>query len=574
MIDLTKIFKYIKGYVKETVLAPLFKLFEALLELAVPLVMAAVIDHGISKGDTGYIVRMCIILAALGVLGLISSVTAQYFAAKAAVGYSTKLRDALFRHILRFSYADIDRLGASTLITRMTGDVNQVQTGVNLTLRLLLRSPFVVFGAMIMAYTINGALASIFLGVIIALFVIVFGIMLYTIPMYRRVQGGLDDVTLKTKENLTGTRVIRAFTNEDEETADFEEKNNILYTLQKKVGAISALMNPLTYVAVNIAVVILLKEGAIKIDAGVISQGQMVALYNYMSQILVELVKMANLIITATKAVASAKRVSDIMNISPTETNGKNADIKNWGVELSGVGLKYNTGGDEALSDISFSVKEGQTVGIIGGTGSGKSSLINLISGFYSPSNGKVKIGGVDASDISADVLRDNIGIVPQKAVLFRGTIRDNLKWGNENATDEEISEALKISQAEEIVNKFDDGLSHMVEQGGANLSGGQRQRLTIARALVKNPKILILDDSASALDYATDLKLRRSISSMPNRPTTFIVSQRASSVKNADIIIVLDDGNIAGIGTNDELLETNDAYREIYFSQFSKDEV
>lgn len=567
-----KLLKYMKSYKKEFILGPVFKLLEALLELLVPLVMASVIDYGIGAGDRGYILRMSFLLVGIGAVGLISSVTAQYFAAKAAVGFSAKLRHAILAHIGKLSYSEVDSVGTSTLITRITSDVNQVQTGVNLTLRLLLRSPFVVFGAMIMAFFINAKIALIFAGVILALCIVVFGIMLITIPMYRNVQIKLDSVMSKTRENLSGVRVLRAFCLEEKETEEFFERNSLLVKFQQNVGRISALMNPITYVIINLAVIVLLNAGAVQVNFGTITQGEMVALYNYMSQILVELIKMANLIITMTKSAACANRIQSVFetdteaygNIKMPDREGSRGEVR-----FSNVSLTYKNGGGEALSDIDFEVKSGQTIGIIGGTGSGKTSVVNLIPAFYEASKGTVFVDGIDVSKIDKSDLRSKIGIVPQKALLFKGTIRENLAWGKKDATEEEMREALKLAQALEIIDKKEGGLDYELEQGGKNLSGGQRQRITIARALVRKPEILILDDSASALDYATDANLRMAIRNMKNAPTTFVVSQRASSVKFADEIIVLEDGKIAGKGTHDELMENCDIYKEIYESQF-----
>ncbi len=570
-------FTYLKGYTKESILGPLFKLFEATLELMVPLVIAAIIDNGInaSSPNTSYVVKMSLLLLLFGAVGLAFSITAQYFAAKASVGYVTKLRFALFSHIQTLSYSELDKIGTSTIITRMTSDSNQVQTGLNLGLRLLLRSPFVVFGAMIMAFTIDVKSALTFAVAIPLLSVVVFGIMLASIPLYKRVQASLDGVLGKTKENLAGARVIRAFCKEDSEKEKFKEKNEALTSVQKYVGKISSLMNPLTYVIINLAILWLIYTGAIEVNSGNLTQGEVVALYNYMSQILIELIKLANLIITITKAVASGSRINAVFNTASSLSFGTASEGvgSEYAVEFSDVSLKYATSPENSLENISFKVKKGDTVGIIGGTGSGKTSLINLIPGFYTATEGKVFIDGQDIMLYSEKALRDTVAVVPQKAVLFKGTIRDNIKLGNEDISDEEITEALKISQAESVVLDKG-GLDALIEQGGKNLSGGQRQRLTIARALAKKPKILILDDSASALDYATDAKLRGAIRSIKNEMTVFIVSQRASSIMYADKIIVLDDGEAVGIGTHGELLESCAVYREIYSSQFSESEV
>lgn len=589
--------KYIKDYKKESVLAPLFKMLEASFELMVPLVMASIIDRGIANADTAYIIKMGLILVLLAAVGLISAVTAQYFSAKAAVGFATKLRSALFSHIQNLSYTELDTIGTNTLITRMTSDVNQLQNGVNLTLRLLLRSPFIVFGAMIMAFTVDVKAALIFVVAIPLLSIVVFGIMIASMPLYKKVQAALDKILGRTRENLAGARVIRAFTNEESEIAEFEKENELLLNTQVFVGKISAAMNPVTYVIVNIALVVLLWTGAIRVDSGIITQGAVVALVNYMSQILVELVKMANLIIQLTKALACAKRVEAIFaitssmgdgNLNTDAINSLNTGIsnskndtsvinkenteKNAAIVFDHVSLTYSGGGDESLTDINFTVQKGETVGIIGGTGSGKTSVVNLIPRFYDATKGRVMIDGADVKDYKIAALREQIGIVPQKAVLFKGSIKDNLLWGNENATETDLEKALEISQAKEFVDTKEGRLDFMVAQGGKNLSGGQKQRLTIARAIVRNPQILILDDSASALDFATDAKLRQAIKSMKNDMSVIIVSQRASSIQYADKIIVMDDGAMAGIGTHEQLLAENEIYQEIYYSQFPKE--
>lgn len=566
-----KLLKYMKGYGKECILGPLFKLLEAAFELFIPLVVAAIVDTGISGGDTGYIVKMCLVMIALGIVGLICAVTAQYFAASAAVGFAARLRHAVMAHIMGLSYTQIDKLGTSTMVTRMTSDINQVQNGVNLTLRLLLRSPFVVFGAMIMAFTIDVQAALVFAGVIPVLCLVVFGIMLITMPMYKRVQAGLDKVTSATRQNLAGVRVIRAFCKEADEIMEFSNNTQELTQRQLKAGSISALMNPITFVIVNLAVVILIRVGALKVDGGLLTQGLVIALYNYMSQILVELIKMANLIITMTKALACADRVASILDIQPDQENG-DAAIEAGSVEFRNVSARYDGAAEPSLEAISFRAAPGETIGIIGGTGSGKSTLVNLIPRLYDAAEGQILIGGVDIRQLDAKQLRQHIGIVPQKSLLFKGTIRENLCWGKKNATDAELWAALDIAQAREVVKSKEGELSAAVEQGGVNFSGGQRQRLAIARALVRCPRILILDDSASALDYATDANLRMAIRKMPNPPTTFIVSQRAASVRYADQIIVLDDGCAVGMGTHDQLLESCDIYREIYFSQFPRE--
>ena len=567
-----KLLKYMKGYGKKCVLGPLFKLLEATFELFIPLVVASIVDRGISSGDTGYIVKMCGVMIALGIIGLVCAVTAQYFAAGAAVGFAARLRHAVMERILGLSYTQIDELGTSTMVTRMTSDINQVQNGVNLTLRLLLRSPFVVFGAMIMAFTIDAQAALVFAGVIPVLCLVVFGIMLITMPMYKRVQAGLDKVTSATRQNLTGVRVLRAFTMEQAESDSFADATMDLTRKQLSAGRISALMNPLTFVIVNLAVVILVQVGAWKVEGGILTQGLVIALYNYMSQILVELIKMANLIITMTKAAACANRVADVLDIPAGQNNGSCSDDMEGSVEFRNVTAQYRGAGQASLEGISFTAAPGETIGIIGGTGSGKTTLINLIPRLYDAACGEVLVGGRNVREVDMERLRGMIGMVPQKAVLFQGTIRDNLLWGREGATDDELWTALEIAQAREVVKDKEGELDAAVSQGGVNFSGGQRQRLTIARALVRNPKILILDDSASALDYATDANLRMAIRNMQNPPTTFIVSQRAASVRFADRILVLDDGTLVGIGTHDQLLESCPVYQEIYYSQFPKE--
>lgn len=571
-----KLLVHIKKYKKECVLGPLFKLLEALLELFVPLVIANIIDNGIANGDTGYVVGMVCLLVGLGVVGLAFSITAQYFAAKAAVGFSAKVKHELFRHIESLSWTEIDGIGTSTLITRMTSDMNQIQNGVNLTLRLLLRSPFVVFGAMIMAFTINVQAALIFVAAIPLLSVVVFGIMLWCIPLYKKVQSRLDKVLGITRENLTGVRVIRAFCKEEEEIQSFTQHNDQLTAAQKFVGRISALMNPLTYVIINLAIIWLIQTGAVQVNNGDLSQGDVVALYNYMSQILVELIKLANLIISLTKSVACGNRVQSIFEIHSSQTVSGDSSIhgnEDYAVEFRNVSLRYANAGEDSLTGMSFAVKRGETVGIIGGTGSGKSSLVNLIPRFYDATGGEVLIGGRNADSFDPEELRMKIGVVPQKAVLFKGTIRENMQWGKSDATDEEIMAAAKTAQAADVI-EGKGGLDYEIEQGGKNLSGGQRQRFTIARALVRKPEILILDDSASALDFATDAALRKAIREMDSDPTVFIVSQRTSSIQHADKIIVLDDGKIVGIGRHDELLENCPVYSEIYNSQFKKEAV
>ena len=568
-----KLLKYMKGYGKECVLGPLFKLLEASFELFIPLVVAAIVDTGIGNGDRVYVLKMCLVMILLGLIGLACAITAQFFAAKAAVGFATRLRHAVLKSVLGLSYTQIDEVGTSTMITRMTSDINQVQNGVNLTLRLLLRSPFVVFGAMIMAFTIDFDAALVFVGVIPVLCIVVFGIMLITMPMYKRVQAGLDRVTSATRQNLTGVRVLRAFTMEDAEINAFEESTKDLQNKQQLAGRISNLMNPLTFVIVNLAIVILIRIGALKVEGGILTQGLVVALYNYMSQILVELVKMANLIITMTKAAACGSRIQNVLDIQEIQANGtKDGSAVAGFVEFRDVSAKYRGAAEESLVNISFSAQPGETIGIIGGTGSGKTTLVNLIPRLYDAFSGEVRIDGVQAAEYDMVSLRRRIGIVPQKSVLFKGTIRSNLLWGNPDATDEELWAALETAQAREVVKGKEGELDAEVSQGGTNFSGGQRQRLAIARALVRKPAILILDDSASALDYATDAALRMAIRDMEHAPTTFIVSQRAASVRYADKILVLDDGELVGMGTHDELLETCEVYQEIYYSQFPKE--
>ncbi|MCC8082065.1 MAG: ABC transporter ATP-binding protein/permease [Lachnospiraceae bacterium] len=608
-----KLLIYLKDYRKETVLAPLFKMLEATLELFVPLVVAAIIDVGIAGGDSGYIIRMVLILVLLGAVGLAFSVTAQYFSAKAAVGFVKKLRHVLFSHIQKLSYAELDTQGTSTLITRLTSDMNQVQTGVNMTLRLLLRSPFVVIGAMVMAFTVDTKAALVFAVDIPALAVVVFGIMFASIPLYRKVQSRLDGVLGLTRENLTGVRVLRAFCKEDEQIREFRQKNQSLTDTQKFVGRISALLNPVTYVIVNAAVIALIRVGALRVDMGVLTQGSVVALYNYMAQILTELIKFASLIITITRSIACGNRIQAVLETEPTVRDGEhvrnvgtadagktensgeremdgtgaagmmhseyadhqtgtgrtNAEDGDFAVEFCHASLRYPEASDEALTDISFSVKKGETIGIIGGTGSGKSSLVNLIPRFYDCSRGAVLINGRDVREYGLEELRSRIGVVPQKAVLFSGTIRENLQWGKRDAGEEEMVRALSTAQISEMIGEKENGLDRRVEQGGRNFSGGQRQRLTIARALIRRPQILILDDSSSALDFATDAALRKAIASLTPRPTLFLVSQRTSSIQHADQIVVLDDGQVAGIGSHEDLLENCAVYKEIYQSQF-----
>ena len=571
-----KLLVYLKGYRKECILAPLFKMLEASFELFVPLVIKQIIDVGIENQDMAYVWKMAGVLLALAVIGLTCSLTAQYFAAKAAVGFSTKLKHVVYDHIQKLSFSEVDDLGTSTLITRMTSDMNQVQNGVNMVLRLFLRSPFIVFGAMIMAFTIDWKAAMVFVVAIPLLSIVVFGIMLISIPKFKKVQEGLDRVLGITRENLTGVRVIRAFHQEEQERENFRDSNERLTRLQLVVGRISAFMNPATYVIVNAAIIALLWTGAVRVNIGILTQGDVVALYNYMNQILVELVKLANLIITITKAVACGNRIQSVLEQESTQTfaeepvkeNGKPEVV----VDFRDVSFAYHTEGEEALRHLELQVKRGETIGVIGGTGSGKTSLVHLIPRFYDATAGTVLVDGVDVKDYPKEQLRKKIGIVMQKAVLFKGTIRENLRWGNEEATDEELWQALRIAQAEEVVDKKDGKLDAMISQGGKNLSGGQRQRLTIARALVRKPEILILDDSTSALDYATDAKLRKALREMEEKTTVFIVSQRTVSIQQADRIIVLDDGNVVDIGTHEELLKRCEIYQEIYYSQFPEE--
>lgn len=594
-----KLLVYLKDYKKESILAPLFKMLEASFELLVPLVMARIIDIGIANGDKNYIVKMCLIMILLGIIGLVCSITAQFFAAKAAVGFAAKLKHSLFGHIQSLSFSEMDVIGTSTLITRMTSDVNQVQSGVNLVLRLFLRSPFIVIGAMAMAFTIDVEAAMVFAVTIPLLSIVVFGIMMISMPLYKKVQAGLDKILRITRENLTGVRVVRAFNKEESEIKRFEEGNESLTGMQMFVGKISALMNPVTYIIINGALIILIWEGAVRVDTGYITQGQVVALVNYMSQILVELLKLANLIITVTKAFACANRIQSVFDtksslVSPTaagvgEAGSGNTDIgagtgtnedmgagagtnEDIAVCFEHVSLRYKNAGGESLIDINFSVKRGQTIGIIGGTGSGKSSIVNMIPRFYDAAGGSVKVNGIDVKEYPLETLRGKIGMVLQKAVLFKGTIRENILWGKEDASDEEIWRALEISQAKEFVEAKDGGLDAKISQAGKNLSGGQKQRLTIARALIRKPEILILDDSASALDFATDARLRKAIREMEEDITVFIVSQRTSSLQHADSIIVMEDGVIAGIGAHEQLLSNCTVYREIYESQFKKE--
>lgn len=569
------IMRFLKDYKKECVLAPLFKMLEAIFELFVPLVVSSVIDKGIVNADKGYIMQMCFMLILLAIIGLVCAITAQYFSAKAAVGAATGMRHSLFAHIQTFSFTEMDTLGTSTLVTRMTSDINQVQNGINMVLRLFLRSPFIVFGAMIMAFTIDVKAALVFVAAIPVLALIVFGIMLATRPMYKNVQSGLDKILGITRENLTGVRVIRAFNKEQDEVKRFKNDNESLNRLQKYVGKISGLMNPLTYVVVNVSIIALIWIGGVRVNAGALTQGQVVALYNYMSQILVELIKLANLIITITKALACAGRIESVFDVTSGMADGsvKEAVAKEEqpGVEFKNVSLTYSGSGASSVEGINFKAMKGQTIGVIGGTGSGKSSLVNLIPRLYDATQGEVLVDGVNVKDYDIEALRNKVGIVMQKAVLFKGTIRENMWMGKKGATDEQIDEALEISQSKEFVDSKQGRLDYVIEQGGKNLSGGQRQRLTIARAIVRKPDVLILDDSASALDFATDVALRKAIRGMNNSPTVFIVSQRAASLMYADLIIVLDDGQVAGMGTHDELLANCEVYKEIYESQFKK---
>ena len=571
-----KLLRFLKGYEKESILGPLFKLLEATLELFVPLIVASLIDVGIANRDFKYVIKMFVFLVVLGVVGLAFSLTAQFFAAKAAVGFVKKIKHALFKHMEELSYTEIDKLGTSAMVNRMTSDMNQVQSGMNMSLRLLLRSPFVVAGAFIMAWFIDGQAAKVFGITILALTIIVYGIMLITIPLYRKVQQKLDGVLAATRENLVGVRVIRAFGLEEEEKKEFVEKHSELTAGQKFVGSISALTNPLTYVVVNIGIAVLIWKGAIQVEHGILTQGAVVALYNYMAQILEELVKLANMIVLLTKMVASGNRIQSVLDMKssqefPKETKTETRREMPY-VVFENVDLKYAGAGEESLSNLNFEVKKGQVVGVIGGTGSGKTSLVNMIPRFYDAEKGAVYVDGINVKDYKKEELRKKVGMVPQKAVLFKGSISDNIRWGKPDATEEEIWQALSVAQAEEIVMGKEDKLDFMIAQNGRNLSGGQRQRFTIARALVRKPEILILDDSASALDYATDAKLRKALQEMEDKPTIFIVSQRTVSIQHADLILVLDDGHLVGTGNHEELLKTCEIYQEIYASQFKKE--
>lgn len=572
---MTKLFRYLKKYRKESILAPFFKLIEVAFELTVPLIVSKIIDVGIENGDKGYIVKRCLLLGLLGILGLCSTLVAQYFSAKASVGFATDIRHALFSHIGKLSYSQLDSLGAPTLITRLTGDINQVQTGTNLTLRLVLRSPFVVFGAVIMAFTVDAKSSLVFVVAVPALAAVVFAIMLVCIPMYRKVQQKLDGLLSKTRENLLGTRVVRAFCKEDEEIEDFDAKNKALTEMQTAVGRISAFMNPATFVLINLAIIALIYIGALRVDSGAISRGAVVALYNYMSQILVELIKLANLIISVTKAIACGNRIQSVLDIEPATVPGTvtEGDKKcEYSVEFDGACLSYN-GSEESLHNIDLKIPRGSTVGVIGSTGSGKSSLVNLIPRFYDVTGGCVLVDGVDVRDYDTKALRSKIGVVSQKKALFSGSVRDNIRFGKRDATDEEIWQALETAQAKQMIEEKSGQLDFVLEQEGKNLSGGQRQRMTIARALVRKPEVLILDDAASALDYATGAALNKALRNTDFAPTVITVSQRVAAIRNADTIVVLDEGEIVGIGTNDELLRSCEVYREIFDSQLEKED-
>lgn len=572
---MTKLFRYLKKYRKESILAPFFKLIEVAFELTVPLIVSNIIDVGIENGDKGYIVKRCLLLGLLGILGLCSTLVAQYFSAKASVGFATDIRHALFSHIGKLSYSQLDSLGAPTLITRLTGDINQVQTGTNLTLRLVLRSPFVVFGAVIMAFTVDAKSSLVFVVAVPALAAVVFAIMLVCIPMYRKVQQKLDGLLSKTRENLLGIRVVRAFCKEDEEIEDFDAKNKALTEMQTAVGRISAFMNPATFVLINLAIIALIYIGALRVDSGAISRGAVVALYNYMSQILVELIKLANLIISVTKAIACGNRIQSVLDIEPATVPGTvtEGDKKcEYSVEFDGACLSYN-GSEESLHNIDLKIPRGSTVGVIGSTGSGKSSLVNLIPRFYDVTGGCVLVDGVDVRDYDTKALRSKIGVVSQKKALFSGSVRDNIRFGKQDATDEEIWQALETAQAKQMIEEKSGQLDFVLEQEGKNLSGGQRQRMTIARALVRKPEVLILDDAASALDYATGAALNKALRNTDFAPTVITVSQRVAAIRNADTIVVLDEGEIVGIGTNDELLRSCEVYREIFDSQLEKED-
>lgn len=572
---MSKLLKYLKKYKIESILAPFFKLIEVAFELTVPLIVSTIIDVGIENGDKVYIIKRCLLLGLLGILGLCSTLVAQYFSAKASVGFASDIRHALFKHIGKLSYSQLDSLGAPTLITRLTGDINQVQTGTNLTLRLVLRSPFVVFGAVIMAFTVDAKSSLVFVVAVPALAAVVFAIMLVCIPMYRKVQQKLDGLLSKTRENLLGTRVVRAFCKEEEEIADFDAKNNALTGMQTAVGRISAFMNPATFVLINLAIIALIYVGAIRVDSGAISRGAVVALYNYMSQILVELIKLANLIISVTKAIACGNRIQSVLDIEPgtipgTVTDGN--ENSEYSVEFDGACLSYN-GSEESLHNIDLKIPRGSSIGVIGSTGSGKTSLVNLIPRFYDVTGGCVLVDGVDVRDYDTKVLRSKIGVVSQKKALFAGTVRDNIRFGKQDATDEEIWQALETAQAKQMIEDKSGQLDFVLEQEGKNLSGGQRQRMTIARALVRKPEVLILDDAASALDYATGAALNKALRNTDFAPTVITVSQRVAAIRNADTIVVLDEGEIVGVGTNDELLRSCEVYKEIFDSQLEKED-
>lgn len=572
---MSKLLKYLKKYKIESILAPFFKLIEVAFELIVPLIVSTIIDIGIENGDKIYIIKRCLLLGLFGILGLCSTLVAQYFSAKASVGFASDIRHALFQHIGKLSYSQLDSLGAPTLITRLTGDINQVQTGTNLTLRLVLRSPFVVFGAVIMAFTVDVKSSLVFVVAVPALAAVVFAIMLVCIPMYRKVQQKLDGLLSKTRENLLGTRVVRAFCKEEEEIADFDAKNSALTEMQTAVGRISAFMNPATFVLINLAIIALIYVGAIRVDSGAISRGAVVALYNYMSQILVELIKLANLIISVTKAIACGNRIQSVLDIEPATVPGSVTDGDKkceYSVEFDGACLSYN-GSEESLHNIDLKIPRGSSIGVIGSTGSGKTSLVNLIPRFYDVTGGCVLVDGVDVRDYDTKALRSKIGVVSQKKALFAGTVRDNIRFGKQDATDEEIWQALETAQAKQMIEDKSGQLDFVLEQDGKNLSGGQRQRMTIARALVRKPKVLILDDAASALDYATGATLNKALRNTDFAPTVITVSQRVAAIRNADTIVVLDEGEIVGIGTNDELLRSCEVYREIFDSQLEKED-
>lgn len=572
---MSKLLKYLKKYKFESILAPFFKLIEVAFELTVPLIVSTIIDVGIENGDKVYIIKRCLLLGLLGILGLCSTLVAQYFSAKASVGFASDIRHALFKHIGKLSYSQLDSLGAPTLITRLTGDINQVQTGTNLTLRLVLRSPFVVFGAVIMAFTVDVKSSLVFVVAVPALAAVVFAIMLVCIPMYRKVQQKLDGLLSKTRENLLGTRVVRAFCKEEEEIADFDAKNSALTEMQTAVGRISAFMNPATFVLINLAIIALIYIGAIRVDSGAISRGAVVALYNYMSQILVELIKLANLIISVTKAIACGNRIQSVLDIEPATVPGSVTDGDKkceYSVEFDGACLSYN-GSEESLHNIDLKIKRGSSIGVIGSTGSGKTSLVNLIPRFYDVTGGCVLVDGVDVRDYDTKALRSKIGVVSQKKALFAGTVRDNIRFGKQDATDEEIWQALETAQAKQMIEDKSGQLDFVLEQEGKNLSGGQRQRMTIARALVRKPEVLILDDAASALDYATGAALNKALRNTDFAPTVITVSQRVAAIRNADTIVVLDEGEIVGMGTNDELLRSCEVYKEIFDSQLEKED-